>query len=201
MIGHESFVTGNDVRCQCGHVLLAEADMPRETTWTTGPDVSHFQHVVQTRHDEHVNELRARRLYGFRHDEYLHTDPAVVYERWLDDRYEPPTADETPLAIIEWSVVDLNTQITSADWILERIAEDIGDECGYGEAGEAASKACTHPDVVAACEAMRAEIAAKFTGWLTADRELDILQVTWDANGEPLLDGEPMYRRVQESPS
>lgn len=196
MIGHDSIITGDDVRCQCGHVFVEAADMPRETTWTTGDDVSHFQYVTETRRAAHLDELANRRLYGFRHDEYLQTDPAVVYERWLDDRYDPPTADETPLEIIEWSVVDLNTQITSADWILERIAEDIGDECGYGEAGEAASKACQHPDVVAACETMRAEIAAKFTGWLTADRELRTLTVTWDANGEPLLDGEPMYRKV-----
>jgi hypothetical protein len=197
MIGHEHIVTQDDVRCQCGHVLIPADQLPNEITWTFGDHSPHsFPAIAEAAHAAHIAELEARRLYGLRRDEYLQTDPAVVYERWLDDRYEAPGPDETPLEIIEWSCVDLNTQITAADYILERIAEDIGDECGYGEAGEAASKACHHPDVVEACEAMRAEIAAKFTGWLTADSELRTLIVTWDADGEPLLDGEPMYRKV-----
>ena len=197
MIGHESIIAkGTEVRCRCGHLLVEMHQ--RETEWTSEAIPGSVQWFAEHAHDAHIAELADRKLYGFDGDEYLQTDPADVFERWNDDRWDDPDAvgPLPPLEIIEWSCVDLNTQITDADRILERIAEDIGDECGYGEAGEAADEATRHPDVVEACEALRSAIAVHFTGWLMADKPLRTLIVTWDANGEPLLDGEPMYRKV-----
>lgn len=198
MIGHDSIVCGDDARCQCGHQLLRAEDMPSEITWSS-VEPSPTAVIIQARWDQHIAELADRKLYGFDGDEYLQTDPVVVYERWNDDQDFDPNAigPLPPLEIIEWSVVDLNTQIPAADSILEWIAEITTDDMGYGEAGEAAINAAGHPDVVQACEALRSAFAAHFTGWSMADQKLRTLIVTWDENGEPLLDGEPMYRKVE----
>jgi hypothetical protein len=190
MIGHESIISRDDIRCQCGHILVPV--IPDGTTvWSSTPEPFSLQAHVEALYDAHVASIRDTRLYGFEYDEYLQTDPVTVYENWWDDNDH----DDKPesLEIVEWSTVDLNTQITPAHLILERLAENIGDEFGYGEAGEAADKACQHPEVIEACERLRSTIAAHFTGWFAADKKLRVLTVTWDDNGQPLLDGEPMY--------
>lgn len=196
MIGHESIVTRQDVCCQCGHVLMLAEEMPREIVWsTTAP--SPAARLIQSRWDQHIAELADRKLYGFDGDEYLQSHPEAVYETWEGDNDLDGWLEQgSPLEILEYSVTPTERIIPSAALILERIAEDIGDECGYEEAGEAADRACRHPDVVEAAEALRSAIAAHFTGWLSADKPLRTLIVTWDADGEPLLDGEPMYRKV-----
>jgi hypothetical protein len=51
-----------------------------------------------------------------------------------------------------------------------------------------------------AFKAARDLLQSKVTGWRYADSKIRDLVVTWDAeNGEPMLDGEPMYPKAVES--
>ena len=128
-------------------------------------------------------------LYGIPEGEDMELDPASVYER----EYEPyrEEGDNRPRYIEEWSSTDASTWLMHTDWIIEHVVELSGEELGEGGHPqlEAAGK---DPDVIAAFEAARALMASKIT-YLMANKKLRTLTVTWDEEGQPLLDGEPMY--------
>jgi hypothetical protein len=147
------------------------------------------------------------KLYGFDGDEYLQSDPVTVYENWAND-WDFPSCLTDPdgfapepftlgqLVIEEWSTRPVGDGLVSADRILEWIYDGFCDDAVFDEAGEACERAASDPEVVAAFEAARSLMASKITGWKMADRKLRDLIVTWDENNEPLLDGEPMYRKT-----
>jgi len=126
------------------------------------------------------------RLYGVPHAEWMQDDPAETYENAIEDGFG------VPMVIEEWTVrppsADLPHLDTVLDWVAEMACEDAGGE-GYDDAWDAATK---RPDVR---EAMRAalELIASHVGFKMADTLVATHTVTWDADGEPLFNGEPMY--------
>lgn len=131
-----------------------------------------------------------RPLYGLDFDEYLHDDPESVYELWADDR----DVDDRPerLEIIEWSVVTMGTFLPDADRVIDRVMSRLEDEPIFEEGYEAILQAADD-DVRAAFKSAVDLWSSKIHGWRQADKELRRLIVTWNEQGEPLLDGEPMY--------
>ena len=136
------------------------------------------------------------RLYGVPGAEHLHFDPAACYETdiecWVDEH------DRRPRLIEEWSVKDCTDHLPAADDLLLWMVEWTGDhgeldEDGFGAFENASKK----DDVVAAAEALRTLLASK-VGYRMADQHLRTLTVTWDDQGEPLLDGEPMYVKAAQ---
>jgi hypothetical protein len=51
------------------------------------------------------------------------------------------------------------------------------------------------PVVLAAAEALRTALVERATPYWIADKRVGEHVVTWDAEGEPLVDGQPMYVR------
>lgn len=142
-------------------------------------------------------------LYGFDGDEYLHDDPATVYENWADDHdYDPANmlmvdwGRPESLTITEWTSNSGDEFLPSADRVVEWMAETYADECSYDEAADQIMKAANEPDVIELLEKVRQAMLSKVR-FRFADSIRRQLIVTWDADGQPLLDGEPMYHPAQ----
>lgn len=131
------------------------------------------------------------RLYGLRDSEQYHDDPASVYESEIEPFVDEH--DRRPWEIEEWTVRRPIDLVPRADWMLEWMAEHIADELcdeyGYVDAS------MKHPEVVAAAEALRESIAAHTT-YFQCDQLVAKHTLSWDDQGEPLYDGEPMYRKA-----
>lgn len=132
------------------------------------------------------------RLYGVPGAEVLYLTAAEVYESdidpWLDD--DDP---HKPRQIEEWSVAPPRHGMPSAVTIIEDITERVGDDWLPDEWAYAAmERAGKAPEVVAAFDAALDLLASKFD-YKVADKCLTTHTVTWNDEGEPLLDGEPMY--------
>lgn len=136
----------------------------------------------------------APHLYGLVSAEHLYTDPATVWE----SEVEPfgPHADS--IVIEEWTVAPQRNHLPDADDVLEHIHETACDRMetdeGWCDHMQAAVK---KPDVVAATEALLDLIASK-NQYLMADQLVATHVLTFDAKGEPLYDGEPMYVRANK---
>lgn len=137
-----------------------------------------------------------QRLYGLRGAEVMYFDPAGVYESEI----EPwPHTREFPITIEEWSVREPISHVPSAFDILTWIIDTVADDGEYSEVGyDQWETKAQEPDVVAAIEAARTVLASKIT-FRMADKLLVEHLLTWDDEGEPLYDGEPMYVK-QEAP-
>lgn len=132
------------------------------------------------------------RLYGLPHAEEVFDDIATVWENEI----EPYADDHDTRAwvIEEWTVRDPIDTVTKAEWILELIAEHIGDTADITEdAYDDLERAVKHEDVVAACESMRQAIA-KHIRYHMADKRVATHTLTV-VDSEPLIDGKPLYRK------
>jgi hypothetical protein len=133
--------------------------------------------------------MNAPLLYGLPGAEFLDDTAAAVYESYIDVL----TDDERGswMVIEEWSSHPPTDHLPRTEWVLETVVEWIADN---GEVSEPDDwdDAAQHPEVIAACQAMLNLMASK-VNYLITHEHLRDLTVTWDENGEPLLDGEPMY--------
>jgi hypothetical protein len=132
-----------------------------------------------------------KRLYGVPGAEVLHLDPAAVYESaidpWVDEH------DRRPWEIEEWTVAEKIDRLMRTVDIVERVVEwTVDDTCPDEQACEDIERAGRDPEVVAAFESARQVMASKLN-YEYADKRVATHTVTWDDQGEPLLDGEPMY--------
>ena len=83
--------------------------------------------------------------------------------------------------------------LPSVDWIIETVLENVAEEGLLDEHGfEDFENACFADDVKAAAEAFRESVASKVK-YRMADTLVATHEVTWDDNGDPLIDGEPLY--------
>lgn len=131
------------------------------------------------------------RLYGLPHSEVLHTDIATVWESDIE-----PYGDPRPTwTIEEWTVRSAIDEVPSAYTIVDRIDETICDDGEFSEDPFQDHRLTEHADVIEAAETLRQLVAAKIT-WFTADKKIAEHTITFDADGEPQLNGEPMYRPV-----
>lgn len=137
-----------------------------------------------------ANGETPQRLYGLPFAEVMHFDPATVYESEIEDQSEDyPERVE----IEEWSVHPPEYHLPSADAVIEWMILWAA-ENGEGDEGlfDSFQGVATTPEIRAAAEALRSTIGAQVK-YRMADTHLRSLWVTWNEDGEPLLDGEPLY--------
>jgi len=140
-------------------------------------------------------------LYGLDGDEYMCDSPAEVYEGREDDHCfeDVPIAEWKPMKIEEWTSLPLGHFVPSALKMIEDLVEGLGEDVSEG-AYDSIGDIDEDPGVRAAFEAARAAFISKLGGWRQAQKLVRTPTVTWDENGDPLLDGEPMYVKRTEIP-
>lgn len=135
------------------------------------------------------------RLFGVVGAETLWDDPAAAYEQQIEAYADEH--DRRPVVIEEWTVHPPRDHLRSAadivDWLLECAADDMVAE-DWSEAMEQHSR---DPEVLAAAETLLDTLAARAT-YRMADKRVAEHTITWDDAGEPLYDGEPLYRAASD---
>lgn len=101
--------------------------------------------------------------------------------------------------IEEWSATSLADYVArraSDDTlhILEHLHDQYCEDVGMENACDHIERAANDDDVRAAFVSALKLFASKCTGYLIADKLLHTYTITWDADGEPLADGMPIYR-------
>lgn len=136
------------------------------------------------------------RLFGVPDTEYLQVDIGAAYESQIDPYVDEH--DRRPRVIEEWTVFPPRHHLRSpedlVDWLIEDASESAGLD-GYYDHAEALTR---DPEVLAAADALIASIADRVTYRVAHERVAEHA-VTWDADGEPLIDGEPLYVKRDES--
>lgn len=134
------------------------------------------------------------RLFGLPGSEHLETDLGSAYEMHVepyDDEH-----DRRPVVIEEWSVLPAGSTFRAADSIVDWLCEDAGDDAPEGWY-DSIAHLDRDPVVLAAAEALRAALIARATPYWIADKRVAEHTITWDDEGEPLVDGERLYRTSQ----
>lgn len=130
------------------------------------------------------------RLYGVPGAEDLHTDIGAAYESqidpWVDEQ------DRRPQVIEEWTALPAGSTFRSAASIVDWLCEDAGDDAPEGWY-DSIAHLDRDPVVLAAAEALRAALIERATPYWIADKRVAEHAVTWDDDGEPLVDGERLY--------
>jgi hypothetical protein len=136
------------------------------------------------------------RLWGLPGAEYMHFDYGSLYESEIEPygEFDPPKPD-TKVEIEEWSVKPARDHMPSSLGVVEWLQEWVE------ENGEIAGDFDITFDFLAVRKAADALLdeAARHVTWRMADKKLATHWVTWDEQGEPLLDGEPMYVKAPYS--
>lgn len=140
------------------------------------------------------------RLFGLPGAEVLYDNAETVYESEIDGVYEAPRGPRllTPLPVTrmfieEWTVKPPIEHVPSAERIIEWIIEQLYDEVS-SDAADAWIGAGENPAVLGAAESLRLTLSSRI-GYVMADKLVEVHTVTWDVDGNPLLDGQPMYRK------
>lgn len=136
--------------------------------------------------------MTVERLYGSPGAERLWDDPATVYEE-----HEDVWIPGATYSIEEWSVRPQRDFLPSADSVIERLVEGVEEVDEDG--ADAWTNASLKPEVVAAFEAALDLLCSKVS-YVMAEKLLTVHDLTFDPEGKPLLDGEPLYVKVQEAP-
>ena len=132
------------------------------------------------------------RLYGRPGAEQLHDDPAGVWENDIE-----PDGDvrDDGWIVEEWTVRSPRTHLPSADWVVEHImdywlAENAElDEYGFDAFDNAAKESEMEPVLQAWADRIQYRMADTFVS----------NHIVTLVDGEPHLDGEPMYvKRVSD---
>lgn len=131
--------------------------------------------------------MSERNLYGRRRAERLYFSAVGCYE--ADSDYDT----RSPFVIEQWSTYPPAYHLPRACDLIDRIVEDVDewDDDGIDEWGTAGNA----PDVQAAFQAALDLLGSKITCRMV-DEKLRDLVVTFDDEGRPFLDGEPMYAPV-----
>ena len=138
-------------------------------------------------------------LFGLQNAEYLGDSIVSEYERWVDKTgYEPTLRKENDLswpdhvAIEEWTATPLRHNMPDAERLVEWITEFTCDDA-QEEAYETMCDAST-PTVYAAFQKLLDEFGQTLTGWRQANKRIASHLITFDEEGEPMLEGERLYR-------
>jgi hypothetical protein len=136
-------------------------------------------------------------LFGLPGAEHMRNDEVDVYEADIDGR---TTGNPEEVWIIEeWTCGSVRFGSNTAECMAEDAGEKLCDDLEFDEDGaDAIGRAAAHPDVVAAFQEAL-DLLAKKVNYRMADKKVADHRVTFDADDEPLLDGEPMYRTVEAS--
>jgi hypothetical protein len=133
-------------------------------------------------------------LYGVPGAEELHDDPAACFEADIEPWWEDGDHMVDAWQIEEWTSLPARTHLPTTDWIIDHVTEWLADNGDITEPGmDSWERHAKAPDVVDALDAWLDRWASR-VGYLYADRHVRTLTVTRDPDGQPLLDGEPMYQ-------
>lgn len=135
--------------------------------------------------------MTPERIYGRPDDECLWDDPETVYETWADEWCEG--ASRVPFDIVEWSVLPNRSLLPSVDSVVEDLLQRVADDLPSGDAYHYWESAGNDPVVRSLLERALRRLSS-VVGYSVADHEIRRLRVTWDDQGQPLLDGKPMYQ-------
>jgi hypothetical protein len=160
------------------------------------------------------------RLYGLPHAEHMESDLDTVYEGWVSDSYASPGPGDE-LTIEEWTTTPLRHSMPEWDegiliyetdtdrylswngsaWIVISgrvgcsisISDCVLDDVGMEGARDCVFEAATE-EVASAFSVALDLFGSKMIGWRMAAELVASHKITHDADGEPLVDGELMYR-------
>lgn len=135
------------------------------------------------------------RLFGLPGSENLETDLGSAYEMQIEPYADE--ADRGPRTIEEWTVLPAGSTFRSADSIVEWLCEDASDDAPEGWY-DSVAHLDRDPVVLAAAEALRVALIERSAPYWIADKRVALHLVTWDDDGEPLVDGERLYRPRSE---
>lgn len=155
---------------------------------TVGRHLAICEHCAKE-HDMKEDE----RLWGTPGAEYMQSDAASVYEASIDGQVDDDDVAKG-VTIEEWTVEsdeDILERVRDADVIINDIHDEFCED--YGSEEDPLEGIDQDDEALAAAEALRRVIAKKATGWRWAKEKIADHLITWDAAGEPLLDGEPLY--------
>lgn len=147
--------------------------------------------------NQHMTEMKY--LYGLPGDESLEFDPESVYENWAcdNDGWDPASA----LVIEEWTSVPVGEIVfPTPDRLVEDICDWYVDNGDLTEDGAEALCAAGDLGEVEAAFAAALELWTSKCSYRQAAKKIRDLHVAWDSDGQPLLDGRPMYVKRQEIP-
>lgn len=131
------------------------------------------------------------RLYGVPGAEQLHTELAACYESDIDPWHDEPA--NAPRVIEEWTTAPVSAHMPSGDWLITNFLDWVADEGMLDEGGfEHFTAACESADVREAAEHLRTLIGSKVT-YRMAEKLVAEHRVTWNEQGDPLVDGKPLY--------
>ena len=134
-------------------------------------------------------------LYGVPGAEVLYDDPAACFESEIDPWWEDGDHMVDVWEIEEWTSLPSRHHLPTIDWIIDHVAEWVADNGMVDECGvDLWDRHARDADVVAALDNWLDRWASKVS-YLMADKCTRTLLVTRGEDGEPLLDGEPMYVR------
>lgn len=139
------------------------------------------------------------RLYGLPYAESMDFDPATVYERAeADVAFYTDNGPMPDIVIEEWTVHPASDHLPHIgrliDWLVEWVAENGEIDEDAFECWESAGRC---EDVTLAFAEAMALLASKVT-YRMADKHVATHTVTHDADGNPLLDGEPLYHEADQ---
>jgi hypothetical protein len=129
-------------------------------------------------------------LYSLPGAERAFGDPAGCYEAEID---WDENAHTRPWTIEKWTAIPASRDLPSVDHVIEWVIELAADETtedgvkDWEHAGE-------RDDVKAAFRAAL-DLLGRHVSYRLCDSKVGEHTVTFDAAGEPLLDGEPMYEK------
>lgn len=131
-------------------------------------------------------------------DEYLFDDPGEVYERWIDEDWDPLPAT---LEIIEYDSLALSHFLCRGDLLIDRALEILADdeitEGAWQQVDKKYKAILTDPDVTAAFNNAREALGRALdreVGYRMGGKKIASHWITFTEDGKPLYDGEPLYR-------
>lgn len=131
------------------------------------------------------------RLFGIPGAERLHLSLQDCYESDIDPWHDEP--DHQPKMIEEWTVAPKRAHLPDASCVVDDIVERCADGYELDEyAVDEIENIGKRDDVKAAADALLDLIASKIT-YRMAEKLVAEHKVTWTEEGDPLIDGEPLY--------
>ena len=136
-------------------------------------------------------------LYGQPDAEHMEWDPASVWEagiepHWSDD---PDVDGRGPWTIEKWTTHPPSKHLPSIGHLVDYISEWVADSGEVDEGGAEDFADAVH-EARPWVDLLMVQIASR-VAYRMADKKVGEHVITLDENDEPLIDGKPMYRKVQ----
>lgn len=146
--------------------------------------------------EQEINE--APRLYAVPYSEHCHDDIAGVYETDIEPYVDEH--DRRPRVVAEYTVHPPKYHLPSSEQVVEWLVEWATDRGELTEdAADHLERNVDHDAVHAAAEALLDAVAARMR-YRMANRRVAEHTITWDCDGAPLVDGDPLYRPASPTP-